>query len=74
MIVPSKSIIPVDTLSRAPNNWFTEKDSNVFQNAELQVNMVMSKTSETNKRLIEIKETQERDEIYIRVKQQCRED
>ena len=41
--MPGKSIITADGLPWAPNNWFTEKDSNVFQDAELQVNMMMSK-------------------------------
>ena len=71
--VPGKSLTTADTLSRAPINSLTEEDEILFRDADLYVNMVVSNIPATDKRLIEIQEAQEKDEIYKMAKQQCRE-
>ena len=71
--VPGKSLTITDTLSRAPINSLTEEDEILFRDADLYVNMVVSNIPATDKRLIEIKEAQEKDEICKMAKQHCRE-
>ena len=69
--VPGKSLTTADKLLRAPVNSLTEEDTNLSQDVDLYVNMVVHSIPATYKRLIEIKEAQEKDETCKMAKQQC---
>lgn len=69
--VPGKNMATADVLSRAPQKGLT--DTHLETDLNLYVNMVMDSLPATEKRLQEIKEHQDRDEILREIKRYCRE-
>lgn len=67
--VPGKNMATADVLSRAPQKGVT--DTHLETDLNLYVNMVMNSLPATEKRLQEIKEHQDRDEILREVKRYC---
>lgn len=67
--VPGKDMATADVLSRAPQKDM--KDTKLETELNLYVNMVMDSLPATEKRLQEIKEHQDRDEILRQVKKYC---
>ncbi len=71
--VPGKNLTIADTLSRAPTSSSTTADDKLDSEVQAFVNLVMESLPATEKRLQQIREAQQQDEVCQKVKQYCRE-
>ena len=69
--IPGKDLTIADTLSRAPTATASDADTQFYQDTEMFVNTVMSSLPATEKRLAEIMQKQEEDEVCRQLKQFC---
>ena len=67
MYVPEKELLDADTLSRAPVGIPTKDDELANKDLAVYVNAIMSQLPMSNKRLEEIKEETEKDEVLQKV-------
>ena len=70
--VPGKQLIVADALSRAPISSSTLSDDDFQAEVEMFVNTVIQSVPATERRLKEMKEAQEADEICQKLQQYCK--